>query len=41
MQEHFNENYMESNRFPKAVFKGKIEKFDLKNIDSNTKRISN
>lgn len=23
-QEHFNENYMESNRFPKADFKGKI-----------------
>lgn len=24
MQEHFNENYVESNRYPKAVFKGKI-----------------
>lgn len=24
MQEHFNENYMESNTFPKATFKGKI-----------------
>jgi len=24
MQEHFNENYMESNAFPKADFKGKI-----------------
>ena len=24
MQEHFNENYMESNKFPKADFKGKI-----------------
>ncbi len=24
MQEHFNENYMESDRYPKAVFKGKI-----------------
>lgn len=24
MQEHFNENYMESNTFPKAGFKGKI-----------------
>ncbi|UWY28389.1 YceI family protein [Flavobacterium sp. TR2] len=33
MQEHFNENYMESNRYPKAVFKGKIEKFDLKDIN--------
>jgi hypothetical protein len=24
MQEHFNENYMESHKFPKATFKGKI-----------------
>ena len=24
MQEHFNENYMESDKFPKAEFKGKI-----------------
>lgn len=33
MQEHFNENYMESRRYPKATFKGKIEKFDLKDIN--------
>jgi polyisoprenoid-binding protein YceI len=25
MQEHFNENYVESSKFPKAVFKGKID----------------
>ncbi len=25
MQEHFNENYMESNKYPKATFKGKID----------------
>ena len=25
MQEHFNENYMESDRFPKAMFKGRID----------------
>jgi YceI-like domain len=24
MQEHFNENYMESTKFPKATFKGKV-----------------
>ena len=24
MQEHFNENYVESDKFPKAVFKGKV-----------------
>lgn len=28
MQEHFNENYMESTKFPKAAFKGKITNFD-------------
>lgn len=27
MQEHFNENYMESSKFPKASFKGKIDNF--------------
>lgn len=26
MQEHFNENYMESGKYPKAVFKGEIAK---------------
>ncbi|HEX4875214.1 MAG TPA: YceI family protein [Chitinophagaceae bacterium] len=31
MQEHFNENYMESNKFPKAEFKGKIK--DINEID--------
>ena len=25
MQEHFNENYMESSKYPKATFKGKID----------------
>jgi YceI-like domain len=30
MEEHFNENYMESDKYPKATFKGKIqEKPDL------------
>jgi len=30
MKEHFNSNYMESDRYSKATFKGIIEKFDLK-----------
>lgn len=34
MQQHFNENYMESNRFPRALFKGSIEKFDLQKCGS-------
>ena len=28
MEEHFNENYMESNKFPKSKFNGKIEGFN-------------
>ncbi|HEX7584351.1 MAG TPA: YceI family protein [Prolixibacteraceae bacterium] len=28
MEEHFNENYMESTKFPKAKFKGNIEGFN-------------
>jgi len=32
MKEHFNSNYMESDRYSKAIFKGVIEKFDLKVI---------
>jgi polyisoprenoid-binding protein YceI len=27
MQEHFNENYMESEKYPKATFSGKMENF--------------
>jgi polyisoprenoid-binding protein YceI len=28
MQEHFNENYVESDKYPKAIFKGDILDFD-------------
>jgi polyisoprenoid-binding protein YceI len=28
MQEHFNEKYMESDKFPKATFQGKVSGFD-------------
>lgn len=28
MQEHFNENYLESDKYPKSIFKGKILNFD-------------
>lgn len=35
MQEHFNENYMESNEYPKATFKGKLDNFSLDNLKSN------
>ena len=32
MQEHFNENYMESSKFPKALFKGEITNLDAVNF---------
>ena len=35
MEEHFNENYMESSKFPKATFKGKILNFDAKKLSAN------
>jgi len=37
MEEHFNENYMESSKFPKATFKGKIEGFDISKITATSK----
>jgi hypothetical protein len=33
MREHFNANYMESDRYSKATFKGIVEKFDMKDIN--------
>lgn len=32
MQEHFNEKYMESEKYPKATFAGKINGFDAKSV---------
>ena len=32
MEEHFNENYMESDKYPKATFKGTIINFDLSKL---------
>ena len=37
MQEHFNENYMESTKFPKAIFKGKIDDYKLIDLTKNGK----
>lgn len=34
MEEHFNENYMESTKFPKAKFNGKIEGFTKEMLTS-------
>jgi len=32
MEEHFNESYMQSDKYPKAIFKGKIENFDINKL---------
>lgn len=37
MQEHFNENYMESNKFPKATFKGMIDNYKTIDLAKNGK----
>lgn len=34
MEEHFNENYIESSKFPKSTFKGKILNFDASKLSS-------
>lgn len=38
MQEHFNENYVESDKYPKAIFKGAIE--NSKALSLNTDNVS-
>ena len=35
MQEHFNENYMDTHQYPKATFKGNLKNFSLENLNSN------
>jgi hypothetical protein len=35
MQEHFNENYLESNVYPKSTFEGKIKDFNVLNLTEN------
>ena len=37
MEEHFNENYIESSKYPKATFKGKIENFDASKLSTTAK----
>ncbi|WP_347174697.1 YceI family protein [Polaribacter uvawellassae] len=37
MEEHFNENYIESSKFPKASFSGKIIDFNMSNLTSTYK----
>jgi len=37
MEEHFNESYAETDKFPKATFKGKIEGFDASKLNATGK----
>src|SRR6218665_2737168 len=37
MEEHFNENYMESSKFPKATFKGTVINFDASKLSGAKK----
>ena len=39
MEEHFNENYMDSDKFPKATLKGFIENFNYNTITETEKDI--
>ncbi len=36
MEEHFNENYAESDTYPKATFKGKIKDFSVDKLNSTS-----
>lgn len=40
MEEHFNENYMESDKYPKGVFKGKIVNFDMNQLSTEKQDFS-
>ena len=35
MQEHFNENYMYSSKFPKSTFEGVIQNFNIEKLENN------
>ena len=37
MEEHFNENYMNSDTYPKSTFKGKIQNFDVAALTATAK----
>lgn len=38
MEEHFNENYMESDTYPKAKFSGSILDFSISNLSERSKK---
>lgn len=40
MEEHFNENYMDSDKFPKATFKGNLEGFDINKLSNEVAEVN-
>lgn len=38
MEEHFNENYMESSKFPKAILKGKLKDFSASKLTTGSSK---
>lgn len=40
MEEHFNENFIESNSYPTAKFSGKINDFSINDLSQKNKKIS-
>lgn len=39
MEEHFNENYIESETYPKATFKGRLLDFDITNVTNAPQQV--
>jgi hypothetical protein len=40
MQEHFNENYLESEKYPYASFKGNIDAWDSINLSNEPQKVT-
>lgn len=40
MEEHFNENYMDSDKYPKATFKGKLKDFQLDKLTDQASQLA-
>lgn len=40
MEEHFNENYIESETYPKATFRGSLKDFDLSSWDGSSTEVT-
>lgn len=41
MKEHFNDKYMETEKYPKATFQGKVEQFDINKSNQTVEAVGN